>query len=176
MNIKKIISVLCVICFVLISASCGNTAKTSAVEDYGFINNNNMYTWVQVTSYSLDDENPHATFTEKGYRHEVYTFKDGTVISYNRFETSGAEDHKNLTQTVDYTSSYTVVNNNTIEFDGDTWTILERIIDDGNIVLKVAIDSKQKYFILEEQIDWEKSPLIEDTSAKYAKSYTYYFE
>ena len=148
-------------------------------ENYGFINSYNMYTWVEVTSYSIGKENANATFTEHGYSHSIYKFKDRTFYSYSRYETDldGEVNNKNLTEKLKYTSNYTIINNDSVSMDGDTWTIFERKFDNyGNLILKVKIGSEEKWFLLEEQIDWEESPKVEDYKGIAWKQYTYYFK
>lgn len=144
-------------------------------EKYGFINNQGMHTWVEITEYSIGKAESNATYTEMGHYHRIYNFKDCVLKSYSRYE-SKATDHKNLTEHLDSVSNYTIINNDSISLKGSSLTIIERVHDDnGNLILKVMFGSSEKWFILEEQINWDKSPQIEDFENGW-KIYTYYFK
>lgn len=136
-----------------------------------------MHTWVEITAYDIGTENANATYEEEGWEHCIYKLKDGTLYSYTRYEGKDGVDNKKLTQDLNYTLTYTVVNNDSANVDGKTWTIFERVCDNnGNLIIKVKIGNNEKWFIMEDQIDWEKSPEIDDSKGEFRNSYTYYFK
>lgn len=146
-------------------------------ENYGFTNNDDMLTWVEITSYDIKKGASNATYEEQGYEHCIYKFKAGTLYSYSRYEGKEGVTNKDVTQDLKYTLNYTVVNNDTANVNGKTWTIFERICDsNGNLVIKVKIGNKEKWFILKDQIDWEKSPEIDNSKGEFRNCYIYYFK
>ena len=144
-------------------------------ENYGFINNYGMYTFVEITGYSLSGTTPYVFFEEHGYSHKIRMFKDKIYYDYSRYETDENVDNKKLTEDLNGTESYTIINNDAISVDGDTFTIFERVCRDGRLILKTMWNNTERWYILEEQIDWNKSPSIENVENGW-KKYTYYFK
>lgn len=145
-------------------------------ENYGFINNFGKYTWVEITGYKIGTNNAYAKYEEGGKAHRIYAFRDGVMYYYGRFETGDVEEHKNLK--LSYTANYSIINNDAVVVDGATWTIFERKFDqDGHLVIKVMAGSRERWYILEEQIDWTKSPEVEAISPGGGwKRFTYYWK
>ena len=152
-------------------------------ENYGFINNFGKYTWVEITAYKIGTNNAYAKYEESRKAHRIYAFRDGVMYEYSRYETPHGDetrkeaDHKNPTQTLVYTASYSVINNDAINIDGDTWAIFERKFDKyGHLVIKMMEGSEERWYILAEQIDWTQSPGIEDKGYSDWKIFTYYWK
>ncbi len=140
-------------------------------EKYGFITNYGMTKWIEITSYSVDGEK--ATYKENGYKHKIYEFTNNIFYDYSRYE--------ELSMTKDYnikeTSNYTIINNDCINMNGDTYTITERVkLKNKNLIIKVFVDDSERWFILEEQVDWSKSPIEENTDNISWSSFIYYFK
>ena len=147
------------------------------IQNYGFLSNYGMSTWVEVNDDSLYSENPYASFTEKGHDHHIYKFENNIVYFYNRSESGKYTDNHDLTSTLSSTNTYTIINNDAISVGGVTWTIIDRFYNDaGNLVLSVMRGSTKRNFILAEQIDFNKSPAIEDTEDPFYKKFIYYFK
>lgn len=142
-------------------------------EEYGFINNYGMTEWIEVTKYSIANKDAYATFAESGHVHEIYKFKDNVFYDYSCFEKRKTSDEYKLQKT----SNYSIVNNDSINKNGSAITIFDRIYDyNGNLIIKAMFGGAEKWFILKEQIDWDKSPEIEDLNHNGWKSYKYYFK
>ncbi len=143
-------------------------------DNYGFYNSGEMTKWIEITEYSFPNQS--ATYAEYGKQHRIWEFKNNLFNMYNRFE-SHTDNHKefnNITQS----HSYSIVNNDAINVEGHTLTIYERKTDsNGHLIIKAMYKNTKKWFVLYEQIDWDKSPNIGDIeNAPAWNSYTYYFK
>lgn len=133
-------------------------------ENYGFINNYGMTMWIDISGY--DFGNAEAYYKESKYssdhNHLYRDFKNGVMYGY---------EHKKGTSEQDLgaTYPYQILNNDTLTVSGTTITIFERVSDkNGNLVIKAMVtythygstESDEYWFILADQVDWEKSPVV----------------
>ena len=131
---------------------------------YGFINTYDKYTWIQITKYKTAQQITYATFLNYKNNQKTYRFKDGVRYEYTNY----------FAETLQSTTNYTIINNDAILIEDKTFTIYNRVYDDkGNLILKTMCDTDEMWFVLKEQIDWERSPKIE--SGPDFTDYTYYF-
>ena len=132
--------------------------------NYGFINNYGMTMWIDISGYDLS--NAEAYYKESKYssdhNHLYRDFKNGVMYGY---------EHKKGTSKQDLggTFPYQVLNNDSLTVSGTTITIVERVSDkNGNLIIKAMVtythygttESEEYWFILADQVDWEKSPEV----------------
>lgn len=140
--------------------------------EYGFENDFGMTKWIEVTEYSYNNKT--ATYKELGWEHCIYEFKSNVRYDYTRFEELNLTGKYQLSRT----NTYQIMSNDCISLDnGKTYTIMERIVlPNNNLVIKALINRAEKWFVLEDQIDWEKSPIEENAEEDYRSIFTYFFK
>lgn len=145
-------------------------------ETWGFYSAYKGGRWVEVTGYSFQQ------FTGQGYAYyrsghytnlpDVIEFKDNILYDYDY---GAATAKKPGTKIID-TEKYSVLSNDGVSLYLETFVICERFVYDGCLVLKTMRNNREYWYVLEDQIDWSKTEIIDDPEKEGYTRYVFWFK
>lgn len=117
-----------------------------------------MRKWIYIDGYSIGGSDPYA-YTQSSSHPLIFEFKNSVYYLYQYDKR--IEDYDLYSKDV-----YEYESNDVIGLYGfsEYLFILERVSDSsGNLILKTELDDYEMWFILADQVDWERSPEISES-------------
>lgn len=139
--------------------------KCFFIEDYGFIKNDGMCKWIEITSFDLT--NGYVKFDGNSQQEHV---KVGDKAIYTGISWTGEEDYE-------YTPHlYTIIDNDSISVNSTNWTIVEIVVNSDMLVIKTIRENREIWYVLECMIDIENVEEIDDDGGWLYPARKYYFK
>lgn len=136
------------------------------IEDYGFIKNNGMCKWIEITSYDL--KVGYVQFDGNSQQEHV-KIEDKAI--YTGISWTGEEEDYEYTPHL-----YTAIDNDTISANSTRWVITERVINGDMLVIKTIRGNREIWYVLEDMINTEDVEEIDDDNGWLYPARKYYFK